>query len=234
MQSKVFDRFDPEEEKNKALETHLRVFLGLSDEQRVACVQALAELVLAQTKALTDAVLERLAKQTSCSALALGQVLHLFQFFLRQMRDDDTRSDTPKLWSEDLVSLGLATPPEAAIIEQWLTRVRDEVLPEVEPVLRQRLYAAGVFPSLTQFGATVELRAVQEKKYRWGLPVSEYVPRVLDIVGVVSVHVGVDQGNDFWFQVGEHELDLIIDSLVAAKADLRALRESVKFARPDR
>lgn len=234
MQSRLFDRFDAEAEKNKALETDLRVFLGLSDEQRTACIQSLAELSLAQTKTLTEAVLERVAKQTKCSGLALVQVFGLLDYFLRHMRDEETRADTPRQWSEDLVSLAFVTPPEAVIVEQWLTRVHREVLPEVEPVLRRRLYAAGVFPSLTQFGATVELRAVQDKKYRWGLPVGEYVPRILDIVGVVSVHIGVDRGDDFCFQVGEHELDLIIDSLIATKTDLQALRESVKFGREDR
>jgi len=95
----------------------------------------------------------------------------------------------------------------------------------------RRRSATGVLPSLDELGVTVELRAVQQKKYEWGTPLADYKPCIGDLVGVASIHIGVDSGDrrEFHFQVDERELQFLIDGLTAAKADLQALRNSVSF-----
>ena len=231
MKSRLFSNFDPESEENRALGKHLRVFLGLTDSQRTVCVNALPQVVIAKTRAATRTILDRIERETHCTRVDLTPVLRLLQFFLDRMQKEETRTDTSAQWGDDLVELGVVTPPEAATFITYLERVRHEVFPKVKRLVKQREYAVGVFPSLNEFGVTVEVRGVQDRKYQLGTPIDEYLPRVEDVVGIVSMHIGVDRGEGLCFQVDELELDLLIDGLQAAKADLQALQRALKFTR---
>ena len=108
-----------------------------------------------------------------------------------------------------------------------VNRLRNDVLPAVERIVRRRRYSEGILPGLKSCGTTVEIRAVQKDRYRWETHVKEYLPEILDVAGVVSVHIGLDKGmpRDFYFQGTEADLDLLISQFQAAKKDLRALQE---------
>jgi len=87
----------------------------------------------------------------------------------------------------------------------------------------------GVLPGLKTCGTTVEMRAVQKDLYRWGTSVQEYESEILDTAGVISVHIGLDEGTprDFYFQMSENDLEDLISQLKAARKDLHALTQFI-------
>lgn len=233
MKSRLFSAyFDPETESNKDLKGHLALFLGLSDEHKAPCLGALERTVLAATPDAEHLVMDELEASTRRPLLELSSVVSVLEFFLKRMIDDKTKQDTTHEWAQDLVECRFLSSPEVQPFVTWIERVRSDVLPHVESHIKRRTYTSGVFPSLRSFGATVELRAVQADKYAWGTPLEQYRPRILDVAAVASIHIGVDAGaqRDFFFQATESELQLLIDSLIAAKQDLQALRGAVTFS----
>ncbi len=233
MKSKLFDNFDPEEDRNKALQRDLGRFLGMSGPQRDACVAALGELAISYTRDASRQLMEKVQRETGCSGVTVEGVLHMLRYFLSRMVDLKTRDDEPQAWGEDLVSYSYLKPDETPIFIDHMDRIRREIVPNVTAHLRQREYSAGVLPSLREIGITVELRAVREDIYHWTTPVDQYQPRIIDVVPVASIHIGVDTGypEDFFFQVDENELQLLIDDFAAAKKDIMELRASVSFSR---
>ncbi len=229
MESSLFSNFDPDTEKNEDLKKHLGDFLRLSGQHRQACLRVLPEFTLAATPAETRALLDSVEQETGEGRVVLYHVLGMLDYFVGRMEDDRTRDDTSQAWGDDLKELGYLSVPEVPIFVQCMEAIRRDVLPVVSAERRRRRYAVGVLPSLTKLGATVELRAVQDQKYEWGTPIGDYRPHITDVVAVASIHLGVDAGaqRDFYFQLNERELQLMLDHLSAVKMDLASLRESV-------
>ncbi len=236
MKSRLFARFDPEHASNQPLRKHLRDLLGLSPSVRSSCIAALESLALGITDEDQRRATEALEAETKRSFIELAPALEVGRFFLQRMQDDRTRADSERDWAQDLVDLNFLSPPEVDPLVDFLCAIRKSVLPRVEEKARQRRYAAGVMPSLKAFGITVELRGVFETRFRWGTSVKEYASDVSSIVPVASIHVGVDAGpqTDFYFQADDNELQLLIDSLEAARLDMRALMDSVTFTSPNK
>lgn len=231
MNSRLFSRFDPETDENRALKKDLRSLLGLSTSARDACIRRLPDFLLAQTPEHTRRVLEDLENEERVSGLQSTSAFQLGRFFVRAMLRESTREDPAQAWADDLVELDLLSRPESALFVEIVERIRRDVLPSVGPELRQREYATGVLPSLASCGVTAELRGIVEEKFHWGNPVDEYRPNLLGVVPVVSIHIGVDSGpqKDFFFQASKSELQLLIDSLLAARVDLESLENCVQF-----
>jgi len=231
MKSKLFERFDPNDAKNDQFKRDARQLLTLTDAQRAACIEALPDFLLANTEAETRSLLEKLQAATECSAVVLQRIVSVLEFLSKAMRDDETRADTAPQWGEDLAELGVISRAELAAFVSAVESLGRGVR-SVEAELERRRYATGVLPSLTSLGVTVELRAVQEHKYRWGTLLSEYKPQIVDVVPPVSIHVGtnVEEHGDLYFQANERELGLMIDTLTSARMDIEALRKAVSLS----
>jgi len=208
------------------------MFLEMGNDEQNACLELLPQIALAETKSETQHLLDKFKGRTSRPLVEIAHALGVLNFFIDGMADRETAGDTTSAWSKDLAEKGiLRNQAEEQRFVSMMDRIREEVFPEFDKKRRRRGYATGVLPSLTDLGITVELRAVQKEKYRWGTPEEDYKPKIVDLVGVASIHIGVDAGpqNHFYFQMSEHEIDAVIASFVAARRDLAALRDSVSF-----
>jgi len=226
MRSALFNRMDVDDERNKGLSRSLSVFLGLSPDQQEACVDLLAEAVFAETGQLAESVVDKLRDRTQLTGTTAAQVLDMLRFFVEHMIDPHTAADTGEDWAEDLRDVGLLTSSQAETLVERLRAVRTTVLPQVRDEFVSRRAAAGVLPCFTGAGTTVELRAVVEGHYRWDTPVDDYVPKVVGVVPVVSVHLGLDVGTpkDVYFQMDLGDIRRLIGTLVGAEKDAEALR----------
>ncbi|MBN2559965.1 MAG: hypothetical protein JXQ75_03435 [Phycisphaerae bacterium] len=233
LKSRLFSKFDPAEKDNDLFGKHLRKALDLVPGQMVACIDALADLRLARIEPEKDRLLDSLERETRLPQTELAQVIAVTRFFLDRMLRDEYKHDTSEQWADDLVTLRQIEESTRPLFVSMVDRIRSDVLPKVESAIRRRAYGEGVLPGLKTCGTTVEMRAVQKGRYRWGTAIKEYEPRILDVAGVVSVHIGLNEGTprDFYFQMSEDDLQLLIRELEAARKDLWALSEFVSTRR---
>lgn len=231
MNSRLFSRFDPETDENRELKKGLRSLLGLSASARDACIRQLPDFLLAVTLEQSKRIVKDLEDEENVSGLESTSAFRIGRFFLQAMERESTREDSAQAWADDLIELDFLSRPESASFVEIVERIRGDILPSVGPELRQREYATGVLPSLRSCGVTAELRGVVEDNFHWGNPVDEYHPKLLGVVPVASIHIGVDAGpqTDFYFQASKSDLQLLIDSLVAARIDLESLESCVQF-----
>lgn len=234
MKSKLFGQFDPKDEKNKQFVTDVKAACQLSEAQRRAIAQALPALIASRTAKETEDRTAQLEKETGATRLTLGHAADLAAFFMRQFLDDDLKSEAIEDWCVDLVELGILGDVDCPVLVSFLQELKDKAVPAVSKVRKQRLYGAGVFPSMRSCGTTVELRGVFEKPYRWGTPLAEYKPVIEEVVPIISVHITLDSGHnsDVAFQVTPEEISLLIDELTAAKIDAKLLSERLALAEP--
>ena len=229
LKSRLFSKFDPANKDNDLFGKHLRSSLNLSSEQMEACINALADFRLVRLESELDRLIDSLEEKTRLPQTEVEKVLAVMRFFLNRMLRDEYKNDTPEQWAEDLLTLDQIEKHTSPFFLSMVIRIRDEVVPKVELVVRRRAYGEGVLPGLKTCGTTVEMRAVQKDRYRWGNSVGEYAPEVVDVTGVVSVHIGLDEGRprDFYFQMTEDDLADLISQLQAAGQDLLALNEFI-------
>ncbi len=229
LKSRLFSKFDPADKDNELFGKHLRKALALAPAQMTACIDALAALRLARTESENDRLVDALESETHLPQKELIQVIAVLRFFLSRMLRDAYKNDSSQQWADDVVALREIEETTRPQFVSMVDDIRSDVLPKVELAIRRRTYSEGVLPGLKTFGTTVEMRAVQKDRYRWGTSVNEYGPRILDVAGVVSVHIGLNEGTprDFYFQVSEEDLELLISGFKAARKDLRALGEFI-------
>lgn len=227
LKSRLFSKFDPANKDNDLFGKHLRRAMSLSSGQMDTFIEVFAEFRLARLESEVTRLLDSLEEEARLPQTEVEKVLAVMRFFLDKMLRDDYKNDTPEQWAEDLVTLDQIEKKSSSFFVSMVTRIRDEVLPKVELVVRRRAYGEGVLPGLKTCGTTVEMRAVQKDRYRWGNPIEEYAPEIVDVTGVVSVHIGLDEGRprDFYFQMSKDDLADLISQLKAAGQDLLALNE---------
>jgi len=231
MKSKLFAVFDLDNKDNEGLKQDLHELMTLTVAQRDACISSLPEFLVAMTQPETRSLLEKLQAATGRTPVVLERIVRVLEFFAKQMRDDETRGDTGRQWGEDLAEHGVLRVAEVDPFADAIESLAQAVGP-VEAELKRLRYATGVLPSLQSLGVTVELRAVQDSRYRWGAPLSQYKPKIVDLTPVASIHIGTDvkERKDFYFQANARELQFMIDALMAAKLDLEALRDAVSLS----
>ena len=229
MRSRVFSRFDPKNERNKQFAQDLQCALRLTEDQQAKCASALVAYLSARFPSQEERILSDLEQATRLPRVRFEPAMSVMSFFLKKLDTPETRDDKPEDWAADLQSeeLGLVTTDaDRAAFESMAKKVVAAV-DGYRAEAARRSYARGVLPALRACGHTVEVRAVQEDNYRWGDKIGKYVPKIIDIVPVVSVHLGTNaEGEDgqFYFQMREEQIDDMIDQLLAAKRDLEALK----------
>lgn len=230
MKSRLFSAFDEKDEENKEFVRHLGRLVAMPVEDQNACLDAFPRFVRARTAAESHQVSRPVEAQTGDREAHILDIFRLLRFFLEKMMlDPETREDSVADWAEDLLKLGLIADDARGSFVGCIERLRDEILPMVRGDVLERIYAAGVLPTINEFGVTVEFRAVQTDKYRPDSAAADYTPNIVGMVPVASLHVGVDRGavNDFCFQADERELDMMINALEAAKKEIAALKQFV-------
>ncbi len=229
MKSRLFSAVFDDREGNdaKAFQRHLRETLALSDEDRDACLDVLPKIRLAQTATQTRRVVDGLARNRSVERSKLEHAIGVMSFLLDALLNDAVPNSDPPLWADDLEQeLGWLDENTRPMFDHMLKRLQTDAAAKLEAEIRRRRAAGGVLPVLKSFGITVEVRAVRKDIFRWGTPIEAYQPQVIDTTMVASINVGVSEGtpDDFYFQANEDDIDYLINSLKAAKKDMKALR----------
>ncbi len=233
MESKLFSQFDPNDEDNKQFLKDLRQILDLSEDQLITCVASASDLRLAQTRSSLRTVADAIAGKTKLTHTSVVGVWRVLRFFLDRFIQTDKaflKGDTPAKWVADLHHLKCITESQTGTLSSVLERLQNEVVPKVSAEIRRREFASGVFPTFKGFGATVEMRAIQHETYDWDNPLDEYSPQVVDITPVASIHISLDAGTpaEFFFQIDEKDLNLLINCLKATQKDIVTLKTFVR------
>lgn len=221
MKSKLFGEFDATDENNKQFISDLKAVCELPPAHRQAIADALPGLLAASTEKQMQDRTDTLQRDTGASRLLIGHVCDFAGFFLRQMLDDRLKDEPFADWSSDLVELGLLEKQQEESFLALLQELKERTLPTVSRVRKELAYGVGVLPSLKSCGTTVELRAIFDKPYRWGISLKDYKPVLEKVVPVISVRISLDSGeiSDIGFQMTPQLTDILIDHLKAARVD---------------
>jgi hypothetical protein len=145
---------------------------------------------------------------------------------------EEVRAVTPGLLGEDIVDTLHFVPAEKkSLFLDVVKLLKEEIAPVYEQQERLQAHTAGVFPSWSGIGSTIEMRAVIESDYKLGTDVQRYKPACVGMIPVASISLRVDQGNPerFYFQVSEEELKDLIKSLEATLKELQEFKEHISF-----
>ena len=139
------------------------------------------------------------------------------------------------MWAADLVELGVIQESSLEAVLKIFALIREIYEAAYHDTLREREFAVGVLPYLTNIGTTVEIRGVFEDKYRPGQHVSEYKPQLSGVVPISSVRLGLDAGlaKEVAFQADRESLQILIDTLIAAQSDMSVLADAIALKRDD-
>jgi hypothetical protein len=207
---------------------------SLNPSARDACVAAWRDFMSPRTQFQTRQLISNVASAHRGDIPSVQRALGVLHFLLRALLSDDVPEQDHQKWAADFDSLPGVTPEQGAAFRTTLDQLL-ALLPEVQQLDREERTADGVTPRFRSLGITVEARAVRLSRYRWGMPVGEYEPNIIGAKYVASVHVGIDEGfpEDFYFHVDENDIDRILDSFLAAKKEIAALRRFVETTRPE-
>jgi hypothetical protein len=232
VKSRLFSAFS--EKSNEDFSRDLARLLALGPEHQGVYLEAFPAFALARMSSEGTEIARSVEAQTGHRQADVTDVFALLVFFMDKILfDRRTREDTVDAWADDLIELSLMAEESREKFVTLMQKLKDDILPGVRDDALSRRYEIGLLPSLTEFGATVEMRAVRRDPYDPLSKIEEYTPDIVAATPVVSLHVGVNTGavTDFFFQADESELDMIIRSLQAAKKDMSALKEFLAASR---
>jgi len=224
LKSELFSTFDPKKRENDEFTSDMKRLLDLwsDDTKRDLFKNELAGIILTKTNLEEKAALENLADAISESWTTTSDAMKCVMFVLGHFISKKGRMDQPADLVSDMTALrliGESTQTSATALLEW---VKNDLLPKVEPELRRRGAASGLFPSLKGISVDVELKAVQIDKYTTEQKVEDYTPNITEIVPVASIEIRTT-GDDFVFQGDKGDLTVMINHLQAAIKDLEAL-----------
>ena len=206
--------------------------LALDEGALAGCLDALPEMMLARSAADQRRVAERVATQCQVGLDKVSSSLNAMKFLLDGLLRTDIPASDAVHWADDLAEAEALNASNRGVFERVLSQIKSSVLSQVRPKLRRQRAAAGVFPSFTGAGYTVEVRAVREEPFRRGMPIDDYVPQVVDTTTVASFHLSVDEGTvtEFYFQADEADIDYLLGVLQAAKKEMEALKGFLRIS----
>jgi len=220
-----FDNVNSDSAKSFARDLHKA--LDLNENDRKACLRILGSIHLARTDSQKKQILDQLVIECQKDLIDLSSVLSIMNFILKALISKEIPQSDSDYWGEDLEEIGWIDGNSRSVFESLLKEIKSVPLNEIKKQIELRRTASGVLPSFTGCSITVEIRPVKKDIYRWGTPINEYKPEIIDVTPVVSISIGVDVENtdDFFFQADEEEIDHLINALQAAKIDLLAFQK---------
>jgi len=221
LKSKFFSNFDSTDEDNKGFKIALDRLMELSLDDLNTIIDMLPSILLAETNVQANEQIQILQdKLPDINASVVQSSITFFEFLEEHLREV---MDTPEDLVFDLVeNLTLLQESKRDLFLHVITRLK-EVIDSTGSEVLKREYAAGVLPAFDGIGTTVEIRAIQENRFSPITSVDKYTPSISDLVGIVSINIDLDTGNEFFFQAARSDLELVIDTLRAALKDLDAL-----------
>ncbi|MCY3022161.1 MAG: hypothetical protein NTW87_24380 [Planctomycetota bacterium] len=227
MKSRLFTAVldDPNADGAKTFARHVRELVGVTEDARKLCLDALPSVRAALTERERDKIVEELVKASNAAPQAVRHSLAIQNYLADILLNDKVPADDYKKWADDLLELQWLKQEHRAVFESTISALVSTHLPKLRSEYDKRRTRSGVMPTFSSFGITVEVRPIRKDRYRWGTNVDDYRPEILGTTMIASIHIGVDEGSpeDFYFQADEQDIDNMISSLIAAKKDMSAL-----------
>ncbi len=235
MQSILFSRFDPTSKANETFIEDLRGIVECSLEQLDVILDSLPALARSRTTMETQTIVTEVLEKTGITRNIFNQVYGIANFVFNQLNDenDNIREDSPEYWTDDLVSLDMINQDSAEHFSCFFGKLKTVSEVALIDIKRTKLYDAGILPSYSSSGTTVELRGVFEKQYRMGMSIDDYSPNLVEMTPIISVSIKVDRGDpeQLMFQSTPKDLNILIKQLQASVKAASVLKDGVTLIR---
>jgi hypothetical protein len=231
MKSRLLKSIDlTQEATQKRLTADFSLALKLPPDAQKVVAAEIVNLASKRTRAEQKPIVAKLESVTKLSVPELNRVISVMGLFLTAFNDEDFAADTPEAWADDLQDNGVIDAGERGKLLDLLAHLRSNVSSDILQLGQEKGTAIGVFPFLNGVTATVEVRAVLEKRFEPGTDVSDYQPKVVRAVPVISIAISADSGNPgtFTIQADPQGVQLFIDELEAALKTVHAIKNSIK------
>jgi len=223
LKSQLFSKFDAASEKNAGFKHALDECLKISSEYSERIINKLPDIWFAATKKQSEQEISDLVgSMKDVNPISVRSVVSFFAFLADNLKEQEELDSSEDLVGDLTDELHLLDNENKDKLLNLLSKLRDTIVSTGSESLK-REYEAGLFPSFSGIGTTVELRAVQKDRYSPVESINDYSPVIADVIGLVSINIRLDTEDDLYFQASRSDLELIIDSLRAAKMDLDAL-----------
>lgn len=227
MESNFFSALDLDSKNGEMFLSNLAKSLPANEEALLACLEIFPNVWFANIPEQRKKLIEELSVKTKVPIITLDSFFKTLIFFVRSLiNNEGLTGDTPEQWANDLLELKKINKED----KDKFIAIFGSLLSDHFPSLKKRYYenqaGVGVFPSIMNVEATVELRAVQDSHYGYMDEINQYTPTITGVVAIASIKIDVnsEQNSEFCFQTTEEDLDILIRQLKATQADLVALK----------
>jgi multidrug efflux pump subunit AcrA (membrane-fusion protein) len=209
----------------EAFTRDLRLALLLDEKQRAEFLAELPALQLASTPYRRREILARLSGKIGLSPAETGDVARPLLHLMRQLNDPDRPADDWSHWAGDLQQVSAIGESQRQTFESLIRSLKSSA-EEVQPVAKRRSFVQRLAPTLGGVDAVAGVVGVTRGEYALGMRVEDYAPVVDDVVPMVALKLKLDDAplEQLTIHLEETDLDLLVDSLAAAKKDVQALR----------
>lgn len=233
MKSNLFSSFNPKDKDNDAFIDDVKRLMETNEAQRNLLLQVFPQLYREESLPKREPLIKNLIQKTGLNRLAISSAYALISFMVSQLDNEkiNAAADSPESWTDDLISLGILEPGLAPTFTDFMRALKQQAEKELLAIRKERVYGAGILPSLAGVGTTVELRGIFDKDYDPGTPVAEYAPQMRGVTPIISIAIFVSRGYplEFMFQATPHDVDILIGALEAAKKEVMTLYKSCGY-----
>ncbi len=228
--AKVFQ--NPESDQAKTFSKGLKAFLSLKEEQKKTIIDFLPSVRIARTASLENQIVKEIASKAKISIAEASEMLASLLYLMNSFMERSLPVDDHKGWMSDLREVSvLSDSNEEKTFEDLLSTIQVAIVSQVEPEIKRRRAAMYVGPFLKSISVSVGIVPVIENYYRYGNSLDSYEPEIVDTVVVGSVRLSLDEGiaEEVSFHIDADVLDMTINTLMAAKKNMDALRKYLKI-----
>lgn len=210
----------------------LKFLWDVPDNQRKAIFPYIAEIYKTETPADREIALDKAIKEVAGNAEDNLRIINLLLFIYSSW---NPLQDTPSNFVKDLDDLHLLPIEKREDAMAFLLEFFSII--EADNTRRlKKMFAGSVLPSFIGVDTIVDFRSIIKQPYGSTLDdrIENYNPECLDFIPIVLIQIERDtlSPKTFEFQCEEDDLDMLINSLQAAKKDLEASKNAL-FERRD-
>jgi len=233
MRTMLFLGFDPNLDRNKQFLRDLRSLIILDADKRRKLLEAVFEVLDIKSDNARKERIERLAKETKVSLPEIYSALESCSFLVEHLAKDECKEDKSTDLGEDLRELTGITEAETNRFVEVVENIKHDAVDRYKVQRMKKAFEAGVLPSLQSCGATVEIRALIEDRYHFGMDPDKYKPTITGYAPVISINLSVDSGvlNEFIFQATPEEVRFLIGKLRATLTEVEAFENYISKKR---
>ena len=173
---------------------------------------------------------DQLVKEGKCSKSTAECIVRAFRFIVTITLFDTDEDDNADDWADDFVTLEILEENQKEKCVEIINRIKSDITPEF--IIKAQVDNAenGWMPNLISVNTSAEVRAVNRNKFKSGVDILEYDADIIDVVGVISVRIRIDDGTPdvLHFQAGRKDLNNMINKLKASLIELDALERFIK------